>query len=211
MLVYNHLFYQRIGGEVNDYTLIAWRLHFGHNFGRCPGFSSFLVSIPSLCGNSILGYGIIVHTSTSLLVLPQQLFNALDNSTLLSIPFFNLAGSVMTAVHTHDSLLPGHEHFCGGTVHGRGNARSSDRRRIHRIHHVDGPQKKLGRLGEGRHKGNSSTLREGIWGLMLPAMVLGGIYGGLFTPFGMSDSGYICSRYFPFFTKNILTMTVRGG
>lgn len=37
-----------------------------------------------------------IHTNTSLVVLPQQLFNALDNSILLSIPFFILAGNVMT-------------------------------------------------------------------------------------------------------------------
>jgi C4-dicarboxylate transporter DctM subunit len=36
------------------------------------------------------------HSSTSLMVLPQQLFNALDNSVLLAIPFFILAGGVMT-------------------------------------------------------------------------------------------------------------------
>lgn len=36
------------------------------------------------------------HTFTSLMVLPQQLFNALDNSVLLSIPFFIIAGSIMT-------------------------------------------------------------------------------------------------------------------
>lgn len=40
--------------------------------------------------------GLAAFTSTSLMVLPQQLFNALDNSLLLSIPFFILAGSIMT-------------------------------------------------------------------------------------------------------------------
>lgn len=39
---------------------------------------------------------LLVYTSTSLLVLPQQLFNALDNSILMSIPFFIIAGAVMT-------------------------------------------------------------------------------------------------------------------
>lgn len=39
---------------------------------------------------------LLAYTSTSLLVLPQQLFNALDNSILMSIPFFILAGAVMT-------------------------------------------------------------------------------------------------------------------
>jgi C4-dicarboxylate transporter DctM subunit len=35
-------------------------------------------------------------TSTSLIILPIQMFDALDNSVLLSIPFFILAGAVMT-------------------------------------------------------------------------------------------------------------------
>jgi C4-dicarboxylate transporter DctM subunit len=35
-------------------------------------------------------------TFTPLLVLPQQLFNALDNFILLAVPFFILAGSIMT-------------------------------------------------------------------------------------------------------------------
>ncbi len=42
--------------------------------------------------------GITLHffTYTPLLVLPQQLFNALDNFVLLAIPFFILAGAIMT-------------------------------------------------------------------------------------------------------------------
>jgi C4-dicarboxylate transporter DctM subunit len=42
--------------------------------------------------------GITLHffTFTPLLVLPQQLFNALDNFVLLAIPFFILAGAIMT-------------------------------------------------------------------------------------------------------------------
>lgn len=40
--------------------------------------------------------GLVLHSSTSLLILPQQLFNALDNSVLLSVPFFILAGAIMT-------------------------------------------------------------------------------------------------------------------
>jgi len=39
---------------------------------------------------------LVAFTTTSLLVLPQQLFNALDNSILMSIPFFIIAGAVMT-------------------------------------------------------------------------------------------------------------------
>ncbi len=37
-----------------------------------------------------------LHTDTPLMVIPQQLFNALDNFILLAIPFFILAGSIMT-------------------------------------------------------------------------------------------------------------------
>ena len=44
----------------------------------------------------ITGLTIAIHTNIPLLVLPQQLFNALDNFVLLSIPFFILAGSIMT-------------------------------------------------------------------------------------------------------------------
>ena len=44
----------------------------------------------------ITGLTLKIHTYIPLLVLPQQLFNALDNFILLSIPFFILAGSIMT-------------------------------------------------------------------------------------------------------------------
>ena len=37
-----------------------------------------------------------LHTFTPLLIIPQQLFNALDNFVLLAIPFFILAGRIMT-------------------------------------------------------------------------------------------------------------------
>ncbi|KIX14926.1 TRAP transporter large permease [Dethiosulfatarculus sandiegensis] len=39
---------------------------------------------------------LLLHTSTPLTILVQQLFNALDNSVLLAIPFFILAGGIMT-------------------------------------------------------------------------------------------------------------------
>ncbi|MDW7710664.1 MAG: TRAP transporter large permease subunit [Deferrisomatales bacterium] len=39
---------------------------------------------------------VALHTNTPLLVLPQQIFNALDNFVLLAIPFFVLAGRIMT-------------------------------------------------------------------------------------------------------------------
>ena len=39
---------------------------------------------------------LLLFTHTPLTILPQQLFNALDNSVLLAIPFFILAGGIMT-------------------------------------------------------------------------------------------------------------------
>lgn len=41
---------------------------------------------------------VVLHffTSVSLLVIPQQLFNALDNFVMLAVPFFILAGAIMT-------------------------------------------------------------------------------------------------------------------
>jgi C4-dicarboxylate transporter DctM subunit len=47
-----------------------------------------------LIGLPILAVG--VHTSTSFNVIPEQLFNALDSFVLLAIPFFILAGTIMT-------------------------------------------------------------------------------------------------------------------
>jgi len=51
------------------------------------------IAVMLVCTTTIT---LVLHTSSSLLVLPQQLFNALDNSILLSIPFFILAGNIMT-------------------------------------------------------------------------------------------------------------------
>ena len=39
---------------------------------------------------------LLIHTSTPLTILVQQLFNALDNYVLMAIPFFILAGGIMT-------------------------------------------------------------------------------------------------------------------
>jgi C4-dicarboxylate transporter DctM subunit len=39
---------------------------------------------------------LIIHTGTPLTILVQQLFNALDNYVLMAIPFFILAGGIMT-------------------------------------------------------------------------------------------------------------------
>ena len=39
---------------------------------------------------------LLFFTNTPLTILPQQFFNALDNSVLMAIPFFILAGAIMT-------------------------------------------------------------------------------------------------------------------
>ncbi|MHB8766620.1 MAG: TRAP transporter large permease [Deferrisomatales bacterium] len=44
----------------------------------------------------VTALALALHTPTPLLVLPQQFFNALDNFVLLAIPFFILAGRLMT-------------------------------------------------------------------------------------------------------------------
>ncbi len=44
----------------------------------------------------VTAVALALHTATPLLVLPQQIFNALDNFVLLAIPFFILAGRLMT-------------------------------------------------------------------------------------------------------------------
>ncbi len=44
----------------------------------------------------VTALALALHTHTPLLVLPQQFFNALDNFVLLAIPFFILAGRIMT-------------------------------------------------------------------------------------------------------------------
>ncbi len=63
------------------------------------GFFVFLLAgMPiSIMLGIITGLALELHTSIPLLVLPQQLFNALDNFVLMAIPFFILAGSIMTA------------------------------------------------------------------------------------------------------------------
>lgn len=56
-----------------------------------------LIGMPiSIMLGVVTGLAVEFHTRIPLLILPQQLFNALDNFVLLSIPFFILAGSIMT-------------------------------------------------------------------------------------------------------------------
>jgi C4-dicarboxylate transporter DctM subunit len=45
----------------------------------------------------VTAFTLFVHTQIPLLIMPQQLFSALDNFIMLAIPFFILAGSIMTS------------------------------------------------------------------------------------------------------------------
>ena len=64
----------------------------------CVSFFSLLffgMPIAVILGLTTLGC-LVFFTSTPLHIITQQLFNALDNFVLLAIPFFILAGSIMT-------------------------------------------------------------------------------------------------------------------
>ena len=204
-----------------------------------------------------------LHTDTPLMVIPQQLFNALDNFILLAIPFFILAGSIMTRgamarrlIHIINSLVgcyPGglaiattlaciffaalsgsspatvvaigsimipalvkagyDERFSIGLVTSAGSLGIVIPPSIPMILYclvmnVSVAELFMAGIGPGlliggvfilytlgmayRHKWFITervswmqflrTLRDGFWGLMLPIIVLGGIYSGMFTP-----------------------------
>ena len=56
-----------------------------------------LISVPiSVTLAIVTAIALFFFTSSPLLVIPQQLFNALDNFVMLAVPFFILAGSIMT-------------------------------------------------------------------------------------------------------------------
>ena len=56
-----------------------------------------LISVPISVTLAIVTTVVLYfHTSVPLLVIPQQLFNALDNFVMLAVPFFILAGAIMT-------------------------------------------------------------------------------------------------------------------
>lgn len=64
----------------------------------CIGFAILLLlGMPiAIILAAITSFALVAHTDISLMVLPQQLFRALDNFIMLAIPFFILAGSIMT-------------------------------------------------------------------------------------------------------------------
>ncbi|OQY16069.1 MAG: C4-dicarboxylate ABC transporter permease [Desulfobacterium sp. 4572_20] len=56
-----------------------------------------LISVPiSITLATVTAIALYFHASVPLLVIPQQLFNALDNFVMLAVPFFILAGAIMT-------------------------------------------------------------------------------------------------------------------
>jgi C4-dicarboxylate transporter DctM subunit len=56
-----------------------------------------ILSVPiSVTLALVTAVALYLHTSVPLLVIPQQLFNALDNFVMLAVPFFILAGAIMT-------------------------------------------------------------------------------------------------------------------
>ncbi|MBW2095036.1 MAG: TRAP transporter large permease subunit [Deltaproteobacteria bacterium] len=60
-------------------------------------FMLLLISVPiSVTLAIVTAIALFFFTSSPLLVIPQQLFNALDNFVMLAVPFFILAGSIMT-------------------------------------------------------------------------------------------------------------------
>jgi len=223
-----------------------------------------LVGMPiSIMLGTVTGLVLAVHTSIPLLVLPQQLFNALDNFVLLSIPFFILAGSIMTrgvmaerlvrvislavgnfygglaiagvlacmffsalsgsspatVVAIGTIMIPAlnkagyDEDFSVGLITTAGSLGIVIPPSIPMIlycmvMHVSVAELFLAGLGPGLLIGLSfcgyvyltsrrrrwrarqsytlsealTILREGVWGLLLPVIVLGGIYTGWFTP-----------------------------
>ncbi|MBN2232482.1 MAG: TRAP transporter large permease subunit [Deltaproteobacteria bacterium] len=209
--------------------------------------------------------GIALHrfTWTPLLVLPQQLFNALDNFVLLAVPFFILASQIMTEGAMADRLVavirylvgrvPGGLAIAGllaciffaalsgsspATVIAIGSIMIPALRRAGYdddfavglitsagslgvvippsipmilyclVMNVSVAELFLAGIGPGllvgaiftvyilararRHQWREAggfswsvfgrRLREGIWGMLLPLIVLGGIYSGIFTP-----------------------------
>ena len=64
----------------------------------CIGFAGLLLAgMPIAVILAVTtAMGLVFFTSTPLHIIPQQLFNALDKFVLLAIPFFILAGAIMT-------------------------------------------------------------------------------------------------------------------
>ncbi len=228
-----------------------------------------------------------LHTTTPLTILPQQLFNALDNFILLAIPFFILAGGIMTEGEIAQSLIDvmnvfvgrfsgglalatvvacmffaalsgsspatvvaigtimipalkkyGYdEEFATGLVTSAGSLGIVIPPSIPMILYClvmnvsvaklfmagIGPGILIGvvfmgytviqakRHGWSSHKKCSlkeslAVLRKGAWGLMLPIIVLGGIYSGIFTPTEAAAVSVVYALFVEFIIYKELTL-----
>jgi len=226
------------------------------------------------------------HTSTPLTILPQQLFNALDNFILLAIPFFILAGEIMTEGEIAQRLIDVMDVFVGRFSGGLALATvvacmffaalsGSSPATVVAIGSIMIPALKkygydedfatglitsAGSLGivippsipmilyclvmnvsvaklfmagigpglliggvfmgytvyKAKKNGWSShhkytlpeaiaVIRKGIWGLMLPMIVLGGIYTGIFTPTEAAAISVVYALFVEFFIYKELT------
>ena len=231
----------------------------------CIGFIVLLIlGMPiSILLGTITTFTIFAHTDIPLLIISQALFNSMDNFVMLAVPFFILAGSIMThgtmasrliniiglmvgnfygglaiagvlgcmffAALSGSSpatvaaigaiLIPAlkkygyDEDFSTGLITTAGSLGIVIPPSIPMILYCLVMNESVGKLfmagiGPGilivlcfcayvyiqsrRHKWRSTksytlaealkVIREGIWGLALPFIVLGGIYAGFFTP-----------------------------
>jgi C4-dicarboxylate transporter DctM subunit len=74
-----------------------------------------LISVPiSITLATVTAIALYFHASVPLLVIPQQLFNALDNFVMLAVPFFILAGAIMTEGSIARRLINVMNLFVGG-------------------------------------------------------------------------------------------------
>ncbi len=248
---------------------------------------TLLLSFPiSILLGIVTTLAIHFHTSTPLTILPQQLFNALDNFILLAIPFFILAGEIMTEGEIAQRLIDVMDVFVGRFSGGLALATvvacmffaalsGSSPATVVAIGTIMIPALKkygydedfatglvtsAGSLGivippsipmilyclvmnvsvaklfmagigpglliggvfmgytvyKARKNGWSShhkytfpealaVLRKGIWGLILPIIVLGGIYTGIFTPTEAAAISVVYALFVEFFIYKELT------
>ena len=248
---------------------------------------TLLLSFPiSILLGIVTTLAVHFHTITPLTIIPQQLFNALDNFILLAIPFFILAGEIMTegeiaqrlievmnvfvgrfsgglalatvvacmffaalsgsspatVVAIGTIMIPAlkkygyDEEFATGLVTSAGSLGIVIPPSIPMILYClvmnvsvaklfmagIGPGILIGGVFAGytiykaRKNGWSShrkytfsesikILREGLWGLMLPVIVLGGIYTGIFTPTEAAAISVVYALFVEFFIYKELT------
>ncbi len=249
---------------------------------------TLLLSFPiSILLGIVTTLAIHFHTVTPLTILPQQLFNALDNFILLAIPFFILAGEIMTEGEIAQRLIDvmnvfvgrfsgglalatvvacmffaalsgsspatvvaigtimipalkkyGYgEEFATGLVTSAGSLGIVIPPSIPMILYclvmnVSVAKLFMAGIGPGiliggvfaaytlymaKKNGWSShrkytlsesliVVRKGIWGLMLPIIVLGGIYTGIFTPTEAAAISVVYALFVEFFIYKELTL-----